>query len=334
MPTYGPWIQEPDYLRGVSWDISAQTDVLAKQGLTRQSGGSLLTTEDSDAPPPPYPTSPYNDLPSMLSTALNMNDPAPDVAPGGVRMQYGTSAPLLLARGQSEVRASAARVPLVPGVPTSTTDTGWAPFDFMPQEWPEDAIDIEFEGGDWTPQWLTAEIAATTELYGSIFEDVTGPHELNRARVSGPFTSEIRVAAGWPGVSLGTSVDIFVTGPSDYDPDSGVAGSAGRLLGHTVPLTEHIEPSGGVMWLWTPEFVPATTVPDGSNGDWIWSYGWGFERLRLNWMLRPPRYRWIYDSVPIRRVYPRDDGLAGGAGRTWPPPRSTQSSRRTFGGYL
>lgn len=39
-------------------------------------------------------------------------------------------------------------------------------------------------------------------------------------------------------------------------------------------------------------------------------------------------------SFPYRRTYPRDDGLAGGAGRTWPPPKSQQGSRRTFGDYL
>jgi hypothetical protein len=334
MPTYGPWIQDPDYLRGVSWDIGDQVDTLAKQGLTRHSGGSLLTQETSEDPPPPFPTVPYEQLGTMLSTALNMNeDDSPGVEPGGVSLRYGTAVVLLKGRGQSEVRAAAARVPLVPGEPAESEETGWRPFTYIPQEWPEDAIDIEYEDGD-LAEWLTAEIAANTELYGNIFEDITGTHDLNQARVSRPFTSEIRVAPGWPGVSLGTSIDVFETGPSDYDPDSGVAGSSGRLLGHTVPLTEHVEPSGGVMWLWTPDFVPASIIPDGSSGSWQWSYGWGFERLRLNWILRPPRYRWVYDTVPIRRTFPRDDGLGGGAPRTWPSSRAVQSSNRTVGGYL
>jgi hypothetical protein len=337
MVSYGPWTQDPDYESFSTWNISAQTNVLTKQGLTRHSGGSLLVTEDSDEPPPPYPTNPYINLPSMLSTALNMNNDAPPgVEPGGVSLRYGTAAPLLLARGQSEVRASAARVPLVPGYASAASPDGWRKHDYLPEVWPADAVDIEFEpeNPEGFAEWLTAEIDPSTLLYGNIFEDITGTHELNQARVSRPFTSEIRVAPGWPGASLGTSVDVFETGPSDYDPDSGLAGYAGRTLGHTVPLTEHVQPSGGVMWLWTPDYVPSSIPPDGSAGSWVWSYGWGFERLRIRWMLRPPLYRWVYDSVPIRRTYPRDDGLAGGGRRTWPPSKAIQSSNRTSGGYL
>lgn len=50
-----------------------------------------------------------------------------------------------------------------------------------------------------------------------------------------------------------------------------------------------------------------------------------------------PRWRWVYydvavpDAVPYRRVYPRDDGLAGGAPRVHPPSRAIQSSRRIRG---
>jgi hypothetical protein len=50
--------------------------------------------------------------------------------------------------------------------------------------------------------------------------------------------------------------------------------------------------------------------------------------------IRPPRIRWIYEDAPICRTYPRDDGLAGGAPRTWPPSKAVQSSNRTWGGYL
>ena len=38
-------------------------------------------------------------------------------------------------------------------------------------------------------------------------------------------------------------------------------------------------------------------------------------------------------TTTYRRNYPRDDGLAGGAGRNWPRPKSIQSSNRTSG-YL
>jgi hypothetical protein len=35
-----------------------------------------------------------------------------------------------------------------------------------------------------------------------------------------------------------------------------------------------------------------------------------------------------------RRIYPRDDGLGGGAPRTYPPSKSVQLGNRTTGGYL
>lgn len=50
--------------------------------------------------------------------------------------------------------------------------------------------------------------------------------------------------------------------------------------------------------------------------------------------IRPPRIRWVYETVPYRRNFPRDDALAGGAGRNWPRPKSSQASNRTSGGYL
>jgi len=50
--------------------------------------------------------------------------------------------------------------------------------------------------------------------------------------------------------------------------------------------------------------------------------------------IRPPRIRWIYARTPFRRTYPRDDALAGGAQRTWPPSKAYQSLRRTSGGIF
>lgn len=54
---------------------------------------------------------------------------------------------------------------------------------------------------------------------------------------------------------------------------------------------------------------------------------------------QPPRYRLTYSVVidetpPHRRVYPRDDGLAGGAPRAYPVSKAAQSSNRIGGSYL
>lgn len=50
-----------------------------------------------------------------------------------------------------------------------------------------------------------------------------------------------------------------------------------------------------------------------------------------------PRWRQVFfedPTTPYRRNFPRDDALAGGAGRNWPRPKSIQASNRTSGGYL
>jgi hypothetical protein len=67
---------------------------------------------------------------------------------------------------------------------------------------------------------------------------------------------------------------------------------------------------------------------------------WGVEgSLTLMTQFQPPRYRISYEvdedvAVPYRRIYPRDDGLAGGGRRNWPPSKAAQSGGRTTGGYL
>lgn len=63
-------------------------------------------------------------------------------------------------------------------------------------------------------------------------------------------------------------------------------------------------------------------------------YGWMVNSIRLNRWVRPPLYRWVYATTPYRRTYPRDDALAGGARRTYPPSKATQTGNRTTGGYL
>jgi hypothetical protein len=50
--------------------------------------------------------------------------------------------------------------------------------------------------------------------------------------------------------------------------------------------------------------------------------------------IRPPRFRWIFATQPFRRTSPRDDALAGGAQRTWPPSKAYQAGRRTSGGIF
>lgn len=59
-------------------------------------------------------------------------------------------------------------------------------------------------------------------------------------------------------------------------------------------------------------------------------------RVALHITYRWPRWRQVFyedTAVPYRRVYPRDDGLAGGAPRNYPSSKARQTSNRTSG-YL
>lgn len=63
---------------------------------------------------------------------------------------------------------------------------------------------------------------------------------------------------------------------------------------------------------------------------------------QCTYLVRPPRRRFLvrtYSSAAAatttyRRNYPRDDGLAGGARRNYPPSKAMQSGNRNVGGYL
>lgn len=98
-------------------------------------------------------------------------------------------------------------------------------------------------------------------------------------------------------------------------------------------------------------FVPKSLLPQIGV---VWTGGWPGNFLgsgpptypvtnpdiTLTYRWQGPRWRWVYDELPVepavpyRRVFPRDDALTGGARRTFPPSRAVQSSNRIGGGYL
>lgn len=59
-------------------------------------------------------------------------------------------------------------------------------------------------------------------------------------------------------------------------------------------------------------------------------------RFAWQWWWQPPTFRWAYTaaSAPPQRVKYRDDGRLGQPQRTYPRPKSRQSSSRIYGGYL
>lgn len=346
MVAYGPWTQGPDYDRGVTWDVADRGRVLQAAGGPTESTGYVYDEEITDDPP--YSVAPYERLETMLSTALVQNDDdGGGFGEGGhVALSYGTQPLSGLSKAASDVSTSVSLAPIVPGIPTSSMSypAGWAPFTYFPDgDIPDGAIGVEFEGvpgwgWDSAPvEWLDVEILPNTRLTGEISES-GGPAGagVERQYVSGPFVTEIRAAAGFPGPELGTMVHGFTT-PVEEGGVGGTAGSnSGRDLGTAVSLTSALGAggAGGMAWMRPITYVPPSILPNGDAWSVAWTYGWAFYEFRLLWRLHPPRYRWVFDSVPFRRTFPRDDGLAGGAGRTWPPPKSQQESRRTFGGYL
>lgn len=90
----------------------------------------------------------------------------------------------------------------------------------------------------------------------------------------------------------------------------------------TAPTVDQMQ--FGIMWRggWPGNYLgPATEYP--VDPVITFTYKW-----------LGPRWRWVYDTVPYRRTFPRDDALAGGAGRNWPPSKSVQAGRRTSGAII
>lgn len=107
-----------------------------------------------------------------------------------------------------------------------------------------------------------------------------------------------------------------------------------RTFGEALDLTPYgaLEPG----WFGELYTVTETARIGGDPGPYETTrtkFGWLLYDLRFEADVRPPLYRWVYPAAPYRRTFPRDDGLAGGAGRTYPPSRAVQTSNRTSG-YL
>lgn len=336
MVSYGPWTQDPDYDSVVLWEADDRRRTLVAMGWPTQSQGQF-SEEEIVEDGPPFPTTPYEHMGDLLSNALvadDTPDPIGTLSSGQNLLSYNTSIILLDYAGGASAIASASIAPVVPGVPDVVAPQRWRPHTFYPEDEPDDAVDIEYEGDNPTgiPEWLAVEIDPTTTLTGIIHEEISGTYSLDQDAVSRTFTSEIRTDTSWPGPQNGTQVDVMETLPGDYTP---VGSQHVRNLGHAVTLTPYVPAgdSGALVWIRTPDYVESSIPPDGSGGSWDWYYGWGFNGLRLRWTLRPPRYRWVYDTAPYRRTSPNDAAVEG-ARRNFPPSKAAQSGRRTSGGYL
>lgn len=342
MPTVGPWIQDADFEQAVVWDAGDATDVLVKNAMMDPES-QLATSETSAEGPGAYPVGPYDDLEEMLAGVISSYALT---ATQWTAFSYGSGEvkPGFIYVARSSVTAGTSYTAVAAGFPSESQPNGVSPFYYWPPDHgvdqPEGAVGIEFEGGNDVSEWLAVELdPAGTELRGTIserFDQEPDTHE-ESTTVSGPFATHVRIGgigatpAELPGI---------LTAPGDYD----VIGSSGYSKRPYGPIEQeplqlsdylsHTPGSVSLLAMNNPVFIPHSSPPDGLAGVWAWTYGWGWWETRYVWTLRPPRYRWIYDTVPIRQTTHRNDHLAGGAFQTWPPPTSEQLSNVTFGGYL
>lgn len=313
MVSYGPWIQEPNF------EDSDSVSVIGNPGATYE------TSRADGSWPIQNPPHEINRLPDLEGTYYGAISGL-DGEPSFVTMQTGYT--------QYGVSASAEWSHDVEVNHFTTT----APLDdyFEPSEYDDDAIGLQYEGVTYDPDRPFDDTTATPV---KLWLDTTF------TRFSGRFL-DFRSGTGSPlpwsmssrlELVVGGSLEVLASGI--YDTGVGGGSQFTGLPGGRIELTEH-----GLGSDFEGTFtVRTSSLITPSDEDLVWpnqhflSYGWTVNRLEFTHELHPPRYRWIYatdDTPTYRRIFPRDDGLAGGAPRNFPPSKSTQSGNRTSGGYL
>lgn len=205
---------------------------------------------------------------------------------------------------------------------------------YLPYPQPPDAIGIEYDGIPYDPEdpfafgaadVLTFGIAADTELAGH-WEDTSNPNSYNLLDVATTVLMRPAVTDA-PTLTIATLPPAPDNSPTDQE----------RLLGEAVDLTAYLPASpGDIATIWSrPAQAYVTSYGDiGEVGSQARvDYGWGITQLQTEWSLRPPLYRWVFDTAPYRRAFP-NDAATESARRTFPPSRAMQAGRRTSGGYI
>lgn len=324
MVTYGDWRQDPDYTSNDS-AVAGSTPSAFSAVVFDGYGIHTANQEDVRTSPEPYYPVNANDMAVLLAQARSGAGTDQILTLGGVHVGFGYMPdphPTLVTRQTVSVARPAFTIRPRPG-------GHW----YNPPNYgygDPNAIGIEYEGQPYNPDEPFASgpavavgltIRDTTALEAPDF-DTTNPD----GEIFGTYDTQLRVDYG--GVfDLGTSL------PSDLVPlPAGGTRPRQATLGMALDLTA-LRDHGWAANVWTDTatlVMPAVT----SGGVGSVEYGWSIERLHIAWTVRPPVYRYVYGSTPYRRTYPRDDGLAGGAGRNYPAPRSAQGSNRIVGGYL
>lgn len=220
--------------------------------------------------------------------------------------------------------------------------------------WPLGAIGYEVEVGEPTPgTWGPYSKAVRANAVATVAPSVhSGSHlsglvarlVVNDHWGDGTLRIESSITAGAQWQASGQPTPYVIDEETYFAaevpvPNTGTLTPA-ETFNFEVPMTGANEWSGafGAFYSicksqWSPSVVDVRVSGEG-DGQMLASPN---VNMAVTYTIRPPRIRWIYaapQAVSYRRVYPRDDGLAGGAPRTWPPSKAVQSSNRTFGGYL
>lgn len=329
MVSYGPWIQDPD-IDGSPSRVTTKNRVGVGELTPYQDPRYVITGTD------------LADAFSSAQAAVNAdaNDPV-GLTLTGVAITWGYELSFPNVRSSWMVEVNKHTTAFAPGV-----------YDYNPPNYgvspPEGAIGIDFENAPYDPEAtypfnLTGEgeqvalrMWAGTNFAGRWYDDdFSGDWSI----VSAPQTSLHILVDGVSTVIIQLSNPTYDPAP---DKVNDVLQNLGTdTMGNDIDLTPYVEGNNwtGELFLETGFFTPKADPaqePVWSSADV--SYGWGFQNgagLIATW--RPPRYRWVFPGdvpVPYRRIFPRDDSLAGGAARNWPPSKSVQAGNRTSGGYL
>ena len=314
MVSYGPWIQYGAYEEW--WAVSTFNSPPLYEEVTAAAEAETAFQD------PPYAILGI-DVAVVFET---MKSALPNGAPGSVRI----STDYELAQVGTEWRSHWRADGLHRRWNVSGYSPEWSPFqadEWDPSQADPAAIGIEYEGQPFDPEnpyaittpTITAQyLAAGTTLTGSFGDLRTGPGEaLPWSSSTGIYIDDGEPLVEIPGHAFdtdGTSIEQTFTGPR-VDITSFGTGTDFNSFFYTKTLAVN----------------PGSLAPVDTG---FTVYGWLLDRLQFDLALMPPRWRWVYDTTPIRQTFARDDHLAGGAYQTWPPPKSEQESNRTFGGYV
>lgn len=338
MPRVGPWIQDPDYSIATSRNHSSGAQT-ARRAPMMIANGLPFSNLQKSARMMTYGSEwvPVGDGADVFAAALGSSITAiSEPFNPSMRSSQITRVHEAGVIGSDDWGSGAEAVLdlfpwYVPVGVSSASQLGWSPFYYEPAEAPPGAVAVEYESDNDISEALAVRLLATTRMRAdNIDESGTGAgddYSLTSVPPTSIYVQRVDEVGAPDGRSfVATYADSTATGPA----------TAVGPLGVDVDLTSALGTEGFIVSTESGAFVGPRwpDEPTLFNPSNRWQFGFYIDRLDIGWTLRPPRYRWIYDTAPIRRTFPRDDALAGGAARTWPTPTSLQESNRTFGSYL